>query len=218
MSKNVAVILSGCGVFDGAEIHESVLTLLALDQQGATVTIAAADMEQTKVVNHLTNEESDEKRNVLVESARIARGAITNLKELDVSAFDAVVFPGGFGAALNSCDFALKGPDCSINPEVERVLKEAHSAGKVIGAMCIAPTLIAKALGSESPNVTIGNAADVAGGLEALGAKHSDTEKEAIVVDEANKIVTNAAYMYDVNIASLFVGIDKLVKKVLELA
>ena len=218
MSKNVAVILSGCGVFDGAEIHESVLTLLALDQAGATVKIFAADQEQTKVVNHLTNEESDEKRNVLVESARIARGDIAALKELDVSIFDAVILPGGFGAALNSCDFAIKGPECSIHPEIERTLQEAHAADKVIGAMCIAPTTIAKALGSKAPKVTIGDATDVAAGLEALGAKHHDTIAEEIIIDEENKVVTNAAYMFDVKIASLFVGINKLVKKVLEMA
>ena len=139
MAKKVGVLLSGCGVYDGAEIHEAVLTLLALDKAGANVVCMAPDVEQMHVVDHLTGEPTGEKRNVLVESARIARGEIKNLKDMTAAEIDAIILPGGFGAAKNLSDFAIKGPDASVHPEVERILKEMVAAGKPIGAICIAP-------------------------------------------------------------------------------
>src|SRR5512133_2943461 len=155
--KKIGVILSGCGVNDGSEIHEAVITLLAIDRAGAEAICMAPDIEQMQVVNHLTGTPvAGEKRNVLVESARIARGKIRNLKEVKGNEIDALILPGGFGAAKNLCDFALKGAACAVNPEVERLLREVHQAGKPIGALCIAPALVARILGKEQPTVTIG--------------------------------------------------------------
>jgi len=214
--SNVLLILSGCGVFDGAEIHESVLTMLHLDRAGATVTIAAPDVDQHHVVNHLTNEEMNEARNVLVESARIARGNIENLAEIKGADYDAIFLPGGFGAATNLCTFALAGADCTVDPEVERVLKEAHDAGRVIGFICIAPAIAAKVF--PGANLTIGNDADTAAGLEKLGAAHTACAVREFCVDETNRIVSTPAYMLAQNISELDEGIGKMVTATLEMA
>lgn len=218
MSKKVAVLLSGCGVFDGAEIHESVVTLLELDKAGASVTCMAPDIMQHKVVNHLTNLKSDETRNVLVESARIARGEIINISSADVRDFDALILPGGFGAALNNCDFAVNGPAGEVNSDVKSLVQAFHSAGKPIGAMCIAPALIALALKDKGIQLTIGTDEGVAGGIRALGNVHVNCASEEIVCDEENKVVTTPAYMTAGGIAQAAEGISKLVKKILDLA
>ncbi len=145
----VGVVLSGCGVYDGAEIHEAVITLLALDRAGAEAICMAPDTEQMHVVNHLTGDVAEgQSRNVLVESARIARGNIKNIKDVKAADIDALMFPGGFGAAKNLCDFAVKGADCSVNPEVTRLVKEVMSAKKPLAAVCIAPALISKVKGA----------------------------------------------------------------------
>ena len=141
----IGICLSGCGVNDGAEIHESVITALTLDKAGAEILYTAPNMEQTKVVNHLTGDEMSEIRNVLIESGRIARGEITDLAELKADNMDGLIFPGGFGAALNLCDFALKGADCDIHPEVNRIIQEMLAANKPLGFICIAPALFARA-------------------------------------------------------------------------
>lgn len=226
MSKKVAVVLSGCGFKDGAEIHEAVLTLLALSQAGAVTKAYAPNIPQKTVTNHLTGEAMGETRNVLVESARIVRGDISDLKNLKASDADALIFPGGFGAALNLSDFAVKGPSCSVNPEVERVVKEFHAAGKPIGAICIAPGFVAKVLGSTTVRaqqaapllLTIGKDAGTAQALEACGAQHQNTAVHEICVDEANKVVSTSAYMMAENIAEAETGITKLVQKILEMA
>lgn len=218
MGKKVAVVLSGCGVFDGAEIYESVITLLELDKAGAEVTCLAPDIDQHKVVNHLTNTESDEKRNVLVESARVARGQIFNIQGAKAADFDALILPGGFGAALNNCTFALAGPDGEVNKDVAALVKDFYKSGKPIGAMCIAPTLLALTLKGEKVKLTIGSDEGVAGGIEALGNVHVDCTTEEIAVDEEHKIVTTPAYMTAGSISEASVGITKLVKKILELA
>ena len=217
--KRVAVILSGCGVFDGAEIHESVIALLALDRLGAAYDIFAPNIDQMHVINHLTGEEAAEKRNVLVESARIARGKIKDLASADVSKIDAAIFPGGFGAAKNLCNFAVKGIDCAVNPEVERFIIEALKAGKAMGFVCIAPALFAKVAGNLNlhPDLTIGTDTDTAQALEHFGAHHISCPVQDFIVDEKNKIVTTPAYMLGQRIGEVADGIEKLVKQVLDL-
>ncbi len=219
MAKKIGVILSGCGVYDGSEIHEAVLTLLALDKRGAETVICAPNVPQMHVVNHLTGEVAEgETRNVLVESARIARGAIRDIAEVKGDELDGLIIPGGFGAAKNLCDFAVKGPDCSVHPEVERLVREVHSQGKPVAAVCIAPALLARILGGESPALTIGNDAETAAALEKMGAKHLSCPVTDRVVDEEKKLITTPAYMLARGIAEAAEGIDKTVATLLEMA
>jgi enhancing lycopene biosynthesis protein 2 len=217
MTKRVGVILSGCGVFDGTEIHEAVLTLLALDRAGAEYVCAAPDMEQLHVLNHMTQEEMDEKRNVLIESARIARGDITNLSSLKADAIDALIIPGGFGAAKNLSNFAVKGPEATVHPEVTRILKEMLDAAKPIGAICIAPATLTRALSDVSPEVTIGTDTGTAAGIESMGGRHIACAVDEIHVDSVNKIVTTPAYMLGPGIKDVANGIEKLVQKIITL-
>jgi enhancing lycopene biosynthesis protein 2 len=217
MSKKVGVMLSGCGVFDGSEIHEAVLTLLALDRAGAEIVCMAPDMDQLHVINHLTQEQTKEKRNVLVESARIARGKIKNLKEVKASDLDALIMPGGMGAAKNLSTFAIQGSDAQVNPEVKRLLNEMVSAGKPVGAICIAPATLTKALSDKKPQVTIGNDLNTAQAIEKMGGGHSNCSVDMIHVDENNNIVTTPAYMLGPGIKDIAVGIEKLVNKVVSM-
>ncbi len=213
----VGVILSGCGYLDGAEIQEAVLTLLALDRAGAEVSCFAPDVAQHKVVNHLTGKEEGESRNVLVESARIARGRIADVAEANADDLDALILPGGFGAALNLCDFAIHGPDCTVDPGVERLIRAVHGAGKPIGAICIAPALIAKVLGDGGVEVTIGNDAGTAAALESMGARHCDCPVDAFVVDRKQKVVTTPAYMLGPGTKDVAAGIERCVAETLAL-
>ncbi len=215
MAKKVGVLLSGCGVFDGAEIHESVLTLLFLDKAGAEAICMAPDTE-FEVVNHLT-QTSGGKRNVLTESARIARGNIRNLKDVKASEMDALILPGGFGAAKNLSDFAVKGPEATVQPDVKRILEEMLSAGKPVGAICIAPATVAKALADKKPEVTIGTDAGTAAAIEKTGAKHKSCSVDMIHIDQKNKIVSTPAYMLGPGIKDVAVGIEKLVNQVLSM-
>ena len=218
MSKNIAIILAGCGYLDGAEIRESVLTLLALDTEGARYDIFAPDRDQHHVINHLSGEEVKESRNVLMESARIARGKIHDLKELDSSKYDALILPGGFGAAKNLSDFAFKGSDGKVSSDVAKTIKDFNSTNKTIGAICISPALLALTLGDKKPNITIGNDEATASELQKLGAVHANTAPNEIIVDETNKLVTTAAYMFDdAPLNDIFTGIHSLVKKVIDL-
>ncbi|CRM68687.1 Sigma cross-reacting protein 27A [Pseudomonas sp. 31 R 17] len=216
MSKKIAVILSGCGVYDGAEIQESVITLLRLDQRGAHVECFAPDIAQLHVINHLTGEEMPESRNVLVESARIARGAVKDIREANAADFDALIVPGGFGAAKNLSDFAVQGAGCSVNPQVLALAEAFAEAGKPVGLICISPALAAKIYG---PGVTctIGNDADTAAALDKMGATHQECTVEDIVEDTARKLVSTPAYMLGKNISEVASGINKLVDRVLEL-
>ena len=216
----VAVVLSGCGFYDGAEIHEAVITLLALDKAGAEVQCFAPDINQMHVVNHLKGEvEGDESRNVLVESARIARGNIKDLSTAKSTDFDAIVFPGGFGVAKNLCDFAVKGVECSVNSDVKRFVLEGFQAGIPMGFICIAPALIAKVLEGEEVDlkVTIGSDAETAAAIEKMGATHVVYSVDNCLVDTENRIVTTPAYMLANRISEAAVGIEKLVKEVLAL-
>ena len=216
----VAVILAGCGFYDGAEIHETVITLLALDKAGAEVQCFAPDIDQMHVVNHLNGEvEGDESRNVLVESARIARGNIKDLSAAKATDFDAIIFPGGFGVAKNLCDFAVKGIECSVNSDVKRFVLEGFQACIPMGFICIAPALIAKVLEDEEVDlkVTIGSDAETATAIEKMGATHVVYTVDNCLVDTENRIVTTPAYMLANRISEAAVGIEKLVKEVLAL-
>ena len=213
----VGVILSGCGVFDGSEIHEAVSALLSLHQHGATYRCLAPSRD-FDVVDHTTGNPTGETRNVLVEAARIARGEIDDLASVKGTDYDAFVLPGGFGAAKNLCTFAVDGPECSVDPEVERVLTEAHDAGKPIGFICIAPAVAARVFGEAfHPHLTIGHDKGTAAGLETLGARHVAVGAAEIVTDEPCRIVSTPAYMEATGPAEVFAGVNKLVARVLEL-
>ncbi len=216
---SVAVILSGCGVYDGSEIHEACAALLALDQAGAQVVICAPSGPQMHVVNHLAGEPAEgESRDILVEAARIARGEIKPLADVDPAGVDAVLMPGGFGAAKNLCTFAVDGADCRVNPEVVDFLRRAHDQGKAIGAMCIAPVILARVFGPDlSPRLTIGNDPTTAGLMEQMGAVHVDCAVGDSVVDETNRMVTTPAYMLAKSIKEVFAGADGFVKELLAL-
>lgn len=217
MSKKVGVLLSGCGVFDGTEIHESVLTLLFLDRAGAAVQCMAPDMDQYHVINHLTHQETAEKRNVLVESARIARGNIRDVAQVNASELDALILPGGFGAAKNLSDFAFKGPDAVVQPDVERLIREMVAAGKPVGAICIAPATLARAIADKKPQVTIGDDSGTAAGIERMGGRHQVCTVDRIHVDQTNRIVSTPAYMLGPGIKDVAVGIEKLVNEILSM-
>ena len=215
-TKNIAVILSGCGVYDGTEIHESVITLLRLSQRGAHAQCFAPNIAQLHVINHLTGEEMPESRNVLVESARIARGEIKDIREAKVDDFDALIVPGGFGAAKNLSSFATEGAACSVQPDVLALAEAFAEAGKPIGLMCISPAIAAKIYG---PGVTctIGKDADTAAAVEKMAATHQECEVSDIVEDKARKLVSTPAYMLAQSISEAASGINKMVDRVLEL-
>jgi len=211
--KRFAIVLSGCGVFDGSEIHEAVMTMLAVDNLGAKYAIFAPDVPQHHTVNHLTGD-AGPGRNVLEESARIARGKIAPLSELKAPDFDAVIFPGGFGAAKNLCTYAFDGPAMKVNPDVERVVKEFHGAKKPIGALCIAPVIVAKVV--KGCLVTLGKEGDDAKNVEAMGARHQATGHEEVCADEANLVFSGACYMLDASIGQIQRGAENVVRAMLK--
>lgn len=214
--KNIAVILSGCGVFDGSEIHEATLTLYAISKLGGTYEIFAPDIPQHHVINHITGKEMNETRNVLVESARIARGKVKSLDEFSFNNIDAIIFPGGFGAAKNLSSLAFDGANCTVNKQVENIVKNAISLNKPIGALCISPSVIARII--EGAEVTIGKDQGTASTIEAMGGKHINTNNGEIVIDKKNKIVTTPCYMLDATIAQIGEGAENVVKAILEIA
>lgn len=211
----IGVVLSGCGNQDGAEIHESVLTLWAIHKQGADYQCFAPNIPQHHVLNFITGEQLPEQRNVLVESARIARGDIKDLKDFDPEDFDAVIFPGGLGAAKNLSTFAFDGPHCVVNEDVERVVREMAAERKPIGALCIAPAVIAKILGDVK--VTVGQDRSAADALKQMGATTQETTHGEIVVDAGKKIVTTPCYMLDARVDQIAEGAENLVKAVIGL-
>ncbi len=214
-NKKVAVILSGCGFYDGAEIHESVLALLALDRQGAKYQCFAPDIAQHHVINHLTGDEMPESRNVLVESARIARGDIKSLSEFDVTMFDALLLPGGFGVAKNLSTLAFDGSGCAVNTDVSNAVNAMVNAAKPIGALCIAPAVLAKIL--KGAKVTIGSDAGTIGAIEAMGGTHQQVTHAEVVVDEQHKLVTSPCYMLDASISQIAQGAENTVRDLLKL-
>lgn len=220
MAKRIGVVLSGCGVMDGSEIHESVCTLLAIDQSGATALCMAPDIPQMHVVNHLAGEpEAGDHRNVLLESARIARGRIRDLKSVRVEDLDAVIFPGGFGAVKNLCTYATDGANCTVDPQVMRLATDMIDAGKPIGVICIAPALLARIAGERKlhPKLTIGNDRQTAATIAKMGAEHCQCTVSEFVVDEENKIVSTPAYMLAERISEVYDGVRKLVDAVIKL-
>ncbi len=218
--KKIGVVLSGCGVYDGAEIHESVITLLAIDRAGAQAVCMAPNVDQMHVVNHLTGEETaGEKRNVLVEAARIARGEIKDIATVKADDIDALVFPGGFGAAKNLSSFAVKGENCEVHPEVMRLVKEFAAKQKPQAVLCIAPAMMAKIYESEpaKPVLTIGNDKETSGKIEMMGSKHQECATTDFVLDAENKIVSTPAYMTGQSISEVAEGIEKTIKKLVEM-
>ena len=213
----IGVLLSGCGVFDGSEIHEAVLTLYFLDKVRAEVVCMAPNIDHMHVINHLTQQEAPEKRNVLVESARIARGNIKDLKDVRAVDLDALIIPGGFGAAKNLSNFAVKGPEATVNPEVQRILKEMVDASKPVGAICIAPATLTKALADKKPEVTIGSDPGTASAIETMGGQHKTCSVDMIHHDLNNKIVTTPAYMLGPGIKDVALGIEKLVNQIVSI-
>ncbi|MDE9485640.1 isoprenoid biosynthesis glyoxalase ElbB [Xenorhabdus bovienii] len=214
--KCVAVILSGCGVYDGSEIHESVLTMLSLSRLGAKVSFFSPDELQHHVINHLNGEEEKETRHIMQESARITRGNIQPLSQVDINTLDALIIPGGFGVAKNLCNFAFKGSECEINKDLLSIVRSMHQQGKPMGFMCIAPVMVAKILGRPI-KVTIGNDPETAAQIEAMGGIHIECPVDDIVIDFKNKIVTTPAYMLAESLSQAEQGIDKLVRKILEM-
>ena len=214
---NIGVLLSGCGVNDGSEIHETVITMLALDRADVETHLMAPNIDQMHVINHYTGQEMDEFRNVLVESARIARGDIKDMAEVTGGDLDALIIPGGFGVAKNLSDYAMSGAECSINPDVYRLVSEMVLLKKPIGAICIAPAMMAKILAeqNQSATMTIGKDETTAKDIQAMGSTHKECPVEEMVIDEENNIVTTPAYMDAKNISEAAEGIEKLVKQII---
>jgi enhancing lycopene biosynthesis protein 2 len=214
--KKFAVILAGCGNRDGAEIHEAVMTLYAIAKTGSSYEVFAPDVNQYHVINHFTGKPTDETRNVLVESARIARGNIHPLSQFNAQNFDILMFAGGFGVAKNLCTYALNGADCTVNQEVEKAVTSMHSAGKPIGALCISPVILAKVLNGVS--ITMGQDQSAIKNVKAMGAVHHSTDAREIIIDQENKVVTSPCYMLDSNIVDVAEGAMNTVNALIELA
>ena len=214
--KKVGVLLSGCGVNDGSEIHEAVITMLELDRAGAEMVLMAPNIDQLHVINHATGEEMEDSRNVLIESARISRGNIEDIAGVTSDNLDALIFPGGFGVAKNLSDYAMAGMECSINPDVLRLSREVHNDGKPIGVICIAPAIMAKILAGQT-ELTIGFDEQTASDIDAMGAKHVLCPVDEIVVDKEKKVVSTPAYMEAQSIKQAASGIEKLVAEILNM-
>jgi enhancing lycopene biosynthesis protein 2 len=212
---SIAVILSGCGYLDGSEIHEATLTLWAIHKHGADYQCYAPNIDQHHVVNHSTGKEMDERRNVLVESARIARGNVLDLAGFRADSHDALVIPGGYGAAKNLSTYAFDGAACTVNKDVEKAITAMAAQKKPIGALCIAPTTLARVL--PGINITIGQDKGTAENIEKMGAHHTATSHGEIVIDSKNKIVSTPCYMLDARVDQIGEGADKLIGAVLEM-
>ncbi|MDF2153512.1 isoprenoid biosynthesis glyoxalase ElbB [Vibrio sp. CAU 1672] len=215
--KKVAVILSGSGVYDGSEIHEAVLSLYAIERAGASWHCFAPNIEQLHVINHVTGKEMDETRNVLVESARIARGNIQDVARLNVDEFDALLLPGGFGAAKNLTDFAVSGAECSINTHVAQACRGFARANKPAGYLCISPVIIPM-IYEHGVQGTIGHDEATAAAFNQLGGEHVNCQVDEIHFDETHKVLSTPAYMLAENISQAASGIDKLVQKLIDIA
>jgi enhancing lycopene biosynthesis protein 2 len=213
--KKFAVVLSGSGVYDGSEIHEATLTMLAIMKQGGTYQCFAPDIYQHHVINHLTGEEMQERRNVLVESARIARGNVKPLSDFDGNEFDALIFPGGFGAAKNLSSVAFDGANATVNPYVEKVVKQMLDLGKPIGALCISPAFIARIIG-DFVEVTIGSDEGTASAINAMGGKHIKTTHGEVVIDKKYNVFTTPCYMLDATILDIEQGAMNVVKEMMK--
>jgi enhancing lycopene biosynthesis protein 2 len=210
-----AVVLAGCGVFDGAEIHEAVMTLYAIDKMGGTYQVFAPNVKQHHVINHISGEAMNEARNVLTEAARIARGKIKALTEYRVADFDALIFPGGFGVAKNLCTYAVDGTDCHVDRVVEAAIRDTHRAGKPIGALCISPVLITRVLGDVT--VTIGNDPSTTTNITSMGGRHEIKRHGEVSIDKKNRIVTSPAYMLNATITDIARDAEEVIKAIKEM-
>ena len=216
--KKIAVILSGCGFYDGTEIHEAVLTLLAIDQCGASYRCFAPNINQYHVINHLTGAVSeDETRNVLVESARIARGDVEDISEFYIDEWDALIVPGGFGAAKNLSDFAIKGRECQVNEQVLTMCQAFAQQGKPAGYICIAPAMMTL-IYPKGIKGTIGRDAATAESIVAMGMEHITANVESVIIDKDHKVVSTPAYMLATSISEAAIGISRLVKTVIAMS
>ncbi len=225
----IGVLLSGSGVYDGSEIHESVLTLLAIDKLGAEAVCVAPNKNQHHVLNHMTGEEIEQTRNVLVESARIARGNILSLSNANPDELDALAIPGGFGTAKNHTNWAFEGADGIIDPEVRDFILAFVKTGKPVAAMCMAPTTVAKALEGvdmpAKPKLTVGTTEQsspydikaISEGMEKLGVNPIMCEKDSLVTDDINNIISSPCYMMDATITEISEGIEKTINKLVEI-
>lgn len=220
MSKRVGVILSGCGVSDGSEIHEAVSILVALDKRAAEIICIAPNIPQAAVINHLTHKPEPAPRNVMAEGARIARGKIRDLAGVHATELDALVFPGGFGVVRNLCSFAADGAQCRVLPELAKLMLDMHEEGKPIGLACIAPVLAAAVFGAKGmePTVTIGTDAETAGAIEAMGGRHQNKGPTEVCIDRTNKLITTPCYMSAAGPWEVFQGADRLVEELLKMA
>ncbi|MCQ2286206.1 MAG: isoprenoid biosynthesis glyoxalase ElbB [Bacteroidales bacterium] len=214
MKKKIAVILCGCGAIDGSEIHEATMTLLAIDQHGAKYQAFAPNMDQYDVVNHITGEKMNEKRNMMVEAARITRGNILPLEDLHPEEFDALVFPGGFGAAKNLFTYAIDGVNAKVRKDISTIIKKMHELKRPIGGLCIAPVMIAKVLGNVV--ITVGTDKDTINDVETFGATHINTQQREVIADKKNMIFTTPCYMLPASIADIARCADKLIDTMLE--
>lgn len=214
MKKKIAIIIGGCGHRDGSEIHETTMTMLAVEEHGATYQMFAPNRNQYHVLNHLDGTEMHEQRNMLVEAARIARGNILPLENFDVNQFDAVIFPGGFGVAKNFFNYAFKGMDCEVDEQIAHIIQSVHQAGKPIGALCISPVLMAKILGNIT--VTIGQDAKTARDIEQMGATNVNTSNGDVVTDKKNKIFSTPCYMLNANLVDIHEDAYNLVEAMME--
>ncbi len=211
--KKFAVILAGCGVFDGAEIHEATLSMYSIMKNGAVYEIFAPDIKQHHVINHITGEEMNEERNVLIESARIARGKISPMSAFDPEDFDAILFPGGFGAAKNLSSFAFQGAEGHIQVSIKKAIQDMNRLGKPIGALCISPVLIAQSL--ENVDLTIGSDPGTVEAIVKLGAKHIVTSHGEVIHDKKTNVFTSPCYMLDATILDIATGADNIIKAIL---
>ena len=212
----VGVILAGCGHRDGAEIREAVFTLLALEKAGLDYECFAPDVDQRDVVDHLTGEEmKGQRRNVLHEAARIARGKVRATSGAKASELDGLVIPGGYGAAKNLCDFAIAGPDCTVEPSVAKLIRETHAQGKPIGFVCIAPTLAARLI--PGARLTIGKDPATAEAIEKMGARHVECFSDSFVADDEQRVLSTPAYMCDASLPQIAAGIEGMVRRLGEM-
>lgn len=215
--KSVGIILAGCGVNDGTEIHEAVITMLCLDRLNADISFFAPDIIQSGVVNHSNQVEMNESRNVKTESARISRGNIKDIKEAEPDKLDAVIFPGGAGVIKNFSKIFGDSNNPEVNPDISKLIFDMHSQKKPIGAICISPLLIAAVLGSFKPELTIGNDINAAKMIENFGGIHRQCNFDSIITDEKNLLVSTPAYMLGNGPGQIYLGINMLVDKIYEL-
>jgi len=215
---NIGILLSGCGVYDGAEIHEAVLSMLAISQHGWNLTCLGLDKEQHHVINHLNGEEMPEKRNMLIEAARIARGTITNIDQLDATKLDALVLPGGFGCAKNFTTWAFEGASCQIDPAIQALIETMHRNKKPLVALCVSPVVIAKALekSEATPNLTVGHSQEdspydqswFSQELSKTGVVVEEKSHREISIDEKNSVICAPCYMMEATINEIYQNIQ----------